>query len=301
MHASPSASAIERDAKNNCVADHGRHRLVGVIMAFALKELFADQDFRFQLTLRRSDLREFFQPRNPAALEERRRWLDGDCDLYAATTPDAGPLVAQMQSLAASWSIPVPTEPTANDVHSSLIRLGKAFEPDLLLLQPDAGGEFVLKAGVVCFPSSWALTEKIGRPLDAIHATVPGLNPSIGTAISTFLERLKPGIAYERSNWGIAATPELNLHPSLNRPRLKPPLDPDRTWLRIEDQVLSRMPDGESLLFGIDLRIIPIQEALHDPAIRKGFHRAMLTMPAGLAAYKGLTPVLPDLLALSAD
>ncbi len=269
-------------------------------MPFALKELFPDQDFRFQLTLRRSEARVFFEPRAPAVLGERRRWLEGDCPLYVAATPDAGPLVTQMESLAAAWKVPLPPADSPDDVRSRLIRLGRAFEPDILLLQPEASGEFVLKAGVVCFPSSWALTDKIGRPLDVIHATVPGLNPTIGTAISTFLERLKPGMAYERSNWGIAATPELNLHPALARPRLRAPLDPEHTWIRIEDQILSRMQDGQSLLFGIDLRIIPLLPALDDPEIRKGFHRAMRTLPPALAAYKGLTAVLPELVAMSA-
>lgn len=269
-------------------------------MAFALKELFPDQDFRFQLTLRRSDARDFFQPRNPAALAERRRWLDRDCTPYVAATRDAGPLVEQMETLAAAWNVPLSSEPPTTDVRSRLIRLGRAFEPDILLLQPASSGEFILKAGVVCFPSWWALTEKIGLPLDVIHGAVPRLNASIGAGISSFLTKLKPGLAYERSNWGIAPTPELNLHPSLSRPRLRPPLDPEQTWIRIEDQILSRMPDGESLLFGIDLRIIPLGQALDDPAIRKGFHRAMLTLPADLADYKGLTLVLPELLRLSA-
>ena len=108
-------------------------------------------------------------------------------------------------------------------------------------------------AGVVCFPSSWALAEKIGHPLDFIHAVVPGLNSSIGSIIDTFLSRLEPGIAYERSNWGIAATPELNLHPSLNRPRLKAPLPPDRTWIRVEDQILNTgvIREGQSLLLNL--------------------------------------------------
>lgn len=270
-------------------------------MAFALKELFPDQDFRYQLTLRRGDVREFFQPRNPAVLEERRRWLDGDSTPYVTATPDAGPHVEQMETLAAAWNVPLSSEAPTTDVHSRLIRLGRAFAPDILLLQPSSGGEFILKAGVVCFPSWWALTEKIGLPLDVIHGTVPRLNASIGAGISSFLARLKPGLAYERSNWGIAATPELNLHPSLGRPRLRPPLDPERTWIRIEDQILSRLPDGESLLFGIDLRIISLRLALDDLSTRKGFHRAMLTLPADLAAYKGLTSVLPELLRLSAD
>lgn len=271
-------------------------------MPFALAELFPDQDYRFHLTLRRGDTRAFFRPHTPQTLIERRHWLDTDPIPYAAATPDAGPLIAQMESLVASWgdqAPPASAAATDTDLLSRLVTLGKSLEPDFLLLQPNAAGEFVLKAGVVCFPSWWAVTEKIGLPLESIHDVVPGLNPALGSAVGTFLGKLKPGSPYERSNWGIAATPELNLHPALERPRLRSPLDPERTWIRVEDQILAALPADQGLLFGIALRIIPLSAILQDPAVRVGFHRALTTLPPALATYKGLTPVLPELLAVS--
>lgn len=271
-------------------------------MPFSLTDLFPDQDYRFHLTLRCGDTRTFFRPQNSDALAERRRWLDTDPAPYAAATPDAGPLMAQMEALVASWQEPAATAPhtaTGSDLRSRLIALGKCLESDFLLLQPNATEEYVLKAGVVCFPSSWALADKIGLTLGKIHEVVPGLNPAIGTSIGNFLGKLKPGSAYERSNWGVAATPELNLHPSLRRPRLRAPLDPSQTWIRVEDQILVALPAERGLLFGINLRIIPLPEILQAPVVRDRFHRALATLPPDLAAYKGLTPVLPDLLVAS--
>ncbi|MBE7538798.1 MAG: DUF3445 domain-containing protein [Opitutaceae bacterium] len=219
----------------------------------ALADLFPNQDFRHRLTLKRGGTRSFFQVRNREALMERRRWLDADPTPYVAAIDEAEPLVAQLESLASEWNEPSFRPSTSGSAPARLITLGKAFESDLLLLRPDSANRFVLMAGVVCFPSSWALAEKIGHPLDFIHAVVPGLNSSIGSIIDTFLSRLEPGIAYERSNWGIAATPELNLHPSLNRPRLKAPLPPDRTWIRVEDQILNTgvIREGQSLLLNL--------------------------------------------------
>ena len=52
-------------------------------------------------------------------------------------------------------------------------------EESILLLAPDAAGEFRLQAGAVVFPSSWALEEKLGRTMDEIHGIVPGLNPAL--------------------------------------------------------------------------------------------------------------------------
>jgi hypothetical protein len=234
------------------------------MMPFPLSELFPDRDYRFHLTLRRGDLAEFFGAPSAAVLAERRRWLAGDPARYVVGGPDSAPLVA---------------------------------EPDLALLAPDAAGEFRLRAGAVCFPSSWAVTEKFGRTLDDIHGVVPGLNPALAPAIGQFLRKLRPGAPYERANWGLAATPELNLHPALNRPRLGAELDVTRTWLRIEEQILAAMPATGGILFGIKIIVVPLARLLDDPALRAGLRRALATMPDELARYKGLAPVRAALLA----
>src|SRR4029434_3562885 len=50
----------------------------------------------------------------------------------------------------------------------SLETLGRTLEPDFVLLVPSPNGPIVV-GGVVCFPSSWALPEKIGRTLHETH------------------------------------------------------------------------------------------------------------------------------------
>jgi hypothetical protein len=141
------------------------------------------------------------------------------------------------------------------------------------------------------------LSEKIGRGLEEIHGVVPGLNASLAVTIDRFLERLKPGAPFERANWGLAGTPELNMHPNLGRTRIALPLDLDRVWLRIEDQILASLPSGGGVLFGIRIRALPLQSILKDPTLRSGFHRALATMPEALAAYKGISPIRAALLA----
>jgi len=272
-------------------------------MAFELIDLFPDQDYRFHLTLRRGDLSAFFATQDPAALAERRRWLSEDPSRYALGTPDSADLIDEFECTVDTWRQnrgPALSPSAPVEVPARLQRLGTALEPDFLLLAKDPLGEFRLRAGVVCFPSWWALAEKIGLTLDRIHGVVPELNPSLGPTIGQFLAKLKPGAPYERSNWGLAATPELNLHPALGRPRLSTPLSLERTFLRIEDQILATLPETGGILFGIALRVIPLRNVLDNPAIRPGFHRAVRTMPAPLVAYKGLGSILPELMAASA-
>jgi hypothetical protein len=154
-----------------------------------------------------------------------------------------------------------------------------------------------LQAGVVCFPSSWDPSEKFGLGLEAIHGAVPRLNPTMGATIGTFLQKLKPGAAFERANWGLAATSERNLHPHRQMPRLELPLDVNKIWVRIEDQILAALPETKGILFGITLRIIPLTEILTDPELKRGLTRALATMPDDVAAYKGLAAIRSPLLA----
>ncbi len=267
-------------------------------MPLSLPELFPDQDYRFHLTLRKGNLAEFFGSPDLAVLAERRRWLRDDPARYIVGGTDAAALVAEAETLASEWVGPATV--AGGDLTARLADLGGRLEPDVVLMAPATGGAFRLRAGVVCFPSSWALTDKFGLTLDEIHGVVPGLNPALAPAIGQFLHRLQPGAPFERANWGLAATPEFNLHPSLGRPRLGRVLDLARTWVRIEDQILAALPATRGILFGIRVRVVPLTQMLAIPALRAGLHRALVTMPDALAVYKGLAPVRTELIRISA-
>ncbi|WP_069961817.1 heme-dependent oxidative N-demethylase subunit alpha family protein [Lacunisphaera limnophila] len=266
-------------------------------MPLSLPELFPDQDYRFHLTLRKGDLAGFFRQPDPVVLAERQRWFGEDPGRYVVGEADAEPLVAEAEALATGWVGGAATP--AGDVTRRLARLGGRLEPDLVLMAREADGVFRLRAGAVCFPSAWVPAEKHGLTLDEIHGVVPGLNPALAPAIGQFLQRLRPGAPYERANWGLAATPELNLHPALGRPRLSAGLGPAQLWVRIEDQILAALPVTGGILFGIRVRVVELAQLLAEPALRAGLHRALVTMPSELAAYKGLVSVRDELIRMS--
>lgn len=262
-------------------------------MPLPLAELFPDEDYRFHLTLRKGDLAAFFSLPDSAALAERRYWLDREGTRYGAATLAAGPLIEEMSAWTRA-NVAGVVPPAGLSTAQPLEGLGRALVPDFMLLAR-AGASFRLEAAMVCFPSSWEPAAKVGLELDAIHQVVPGLNASLGATIGQFLGKLRPGTAYERANWGLAATPERNLHPALGRPRLGRPLDLDRIWVRIEDQILGVLPETGAILFGIRLRIIPLGDLLAEPALHRGFRRALATLPEELAAYKGLAVIRREL------
>jgi hypothetical protein len=266
----------------------------------SLAELFPDGDYRFHLTLRRTEPRAFFASRdaNGTLLAERVRWLAADPERYAAMHPEGEPLRREFAALASNWIGSGAAEGGIDqpiDADAPIATLGGLFEPDLLFLSRDGDGEFRLRGGALCFPTGWALEEKIGHTLDAIHGVVPGLNPALGASIQQFLSRLKPGVAYLRDNWGIAATAELNLHPARGIAAPDVPFDPTKLWLRVEHQALMHLPETRGILFGIRIAIHRLDTVYADPA-GPGFRRAIATMPAELAAYKRIGRIRSHLL-----
>lgn len=264
----------------------------------SLADLFPAGDYRFHLTLRRAEPRDFFASRNSRGdvLAERAQWLDLAPDTYAALLPEGEAAVREFAALAATW-IPDQenTESSARSPMELVHHLGRTLEPDLLFLTADADGEFRLRGGALCFPTGWALSEKIGQTLDVIHGVVPGLNAALASPIRQFLSRLKPGVAFLRDNWGIAATDELNLHPSRGIPAPTLPVELDRMWLRVEHQALLALPGTGGIVFGIRIALHRLDEVAAGPHA-SSLHRALETMPAEVVAYKRLEHVREYLL-----
>ena len=246
-----------------------------------LERLLKDGAFEFQMGMRRGG-DEYFQnrPGNDAVLAERRRWFTQEPEIYAACEPGAGAAVAEAITFARSMNPGLDAD--------SLLSLGANWEPDFLLLRQNDGGEFRLVAGGVCFSSHWALREKMGHPLAAIHAPVPTLNSSLGAKIDTFLGNLRPDIAWERWNWGLAATAELNDHPARQLLRLTAATPLDACWFRAEHQAFRLLPETRTILFAIRIELVPLAELAADPALALRLAGALRSMPDEIAKYKGV-------------
>jgi dimethylamine monooxygenase subunit A len=252
----------------------------------ALTDLFPEGDFRLHLTLRRGEPADFFRvpPEAESVLAERARWIEENPQRTTALTSEGVPLLNEFAALATEWG--------ARPV-TSIADLGRAFDCDILLLSPDAEGEFRLRGGALCFPTGWALEEKMGRTMDEIHGVVPGLNPALGAPIRQFLSRLKPGVAFQRDNWGLAATNELNLHPARGIPPPQPPVVLDRLWLRVEHQALVALPQSRGVVFGIRIALHRLDHVARSAAA-SGLRRALATMPPELAVYKRIDLIRND-------
>jgi hypothetical protein len=252
------------------------------------------------MRFRRGDIAQFYQNTSDHAdiIAERRKWLQHDPAKYVAALSEAEPLLGEAVEVANSVGV---TAQIGGSASETMTNLGAAWEPDLLILQlPSPTSQPVLVAGCVCFPSSWALEEKIGRALDTIHAPVPTLNDQFANPVQQFLARIKPGISWERINWGLSRSPELNQHPSRKLPRLDATVTLEEVWFRAEYQSLIALPKTGGVLFGIRLVIEPLTKLRSDTNFIEGLARAIHSMPEQIAVYKGIAAARARLLELLA-
>ena len=84
----------------------------------------------------------------------------------------------------------------------ALLTASRLVQEDLLLMRRDDEG-WRLVAGSLCFPSTWVLAEKLGRPMDAIHAPVSGYAGKMAGMVARIFDNLKAEQPVERFNWSI--------------------------------------------------------------------------------------------------
>jgi hypothetical protein len=259
-----------------------------------LKMIFPAEDFRLKMRFERGSPAAFFRRSDAAetVLRERKRWLAQDPGTCMDMAPEAAPLLKELLDLASDWHT-LPADSGLGSVNclppmDQCRWLGEHWETDFLLLKPGPDGIFRLKGGALCFPSHWDLNSKMGRTVAEIHDPVPGLNAELGRSIDGFLAKIRPGISWERHNWGLSRSPELNQHPSRNLPRLDETVTLEDVWWRLEEQSLVALPQSGGVLFGIRVTVHPLAHVRAHPAARKGLRQALETMPDEMARYKGI-------------
>ena len=256
---------------------------------FDWHRLFPDEDFRFRMGLRPADAAAFFAPSDcgESILKQRAAVLDAHPHRYAAAIGEALPMIEEAAGQMAGWSGATWSCNSADPLQLC-IAAGKTFEPDWVLLSPDASRNHPVVAGVVCFPSSWSLPEKLGLPIAGVHQPAPTVNASLGRSIDSFLDKLVPGAAWQRENWGLSADDALDHHPDIVTPPLTEAATLETAWLRLESQLLTSLPQTHAILFGIRVTMHRLDVLAVVPGVASRMARALRTMPSDVAEYKGL-------------
>lgn len=171
-------------------------------------------------------------------------------------------------------------------------------QEDLILMRRDDSG-WRLVAGALCFPSSWSLLEKFGRPLQDIHQPVPGFGPGTRSAdlINRMFDNLKVEQPVERMNWSIQDGGGL-YRPVSERDHGGPHAPtrfPDgvaAAFIRVERQTLRRLPASGDILFTIRIHLDPLAVLQRHPdraGLAASFAGLLAALDAEQLAYKGMT------------
>lgn len=191
-----------------------------------------------------------------------------------AQLPEAADALAETMALVRAWLETAPGYEVSRDAvgrpdgkqiatdGAVLPALGRLVQEDLLVHLP-RNDTYFLAGGVLCFPASWSLEEKLGRDLAAIHAPVAAYDANIARRVGRLFDGLRAGRPLMRANWLGYATHDLYQPRSEAAPRT----EKAATFMRVERQCLLRLPESGAVLFSIHTFVVPIKAL---PATARG-------------------------------
>ncbi|MEL6478872.1 MAG: DUF3445 domain-containing protein [Pseudomonadota bacterium] len=162
--------------------------------------------------------------------------------------------------------------------------LGRLIAEDLCLMeQAAAGEEYRLAAAVLCFPSRWLLSEKLGRVLTDIHVPVPDYDDTLARRVNRVFETVRAERPLVRVNWLVHLVAELHL-PLGHSDKLIAETDPTGPlYLRTERQTLTRIAPG-AVVFGIKTSICPLDALTRQQA--QALRRELARLDPQTIAYR---------------
>ncbi len=183
----------------------------------------------------------------------------------------------------------------------ALLTASRLVQEDLLLMRRDDEG-WRLVAGSLCFPSTWVLAEKIGRPMDAIHAPVSGYAGKMAGMVARIFDNLKAEQPVERFNWSIYGDARLRYAQSKQDPleRFPPGQSVSHAHIRVERQTLRRLPRSGDILFTVRVHVDPVAAFARDPRgpeLARALRDQLAALTPDELAYKGIVEARERLLA----
>ena len=139
-----------------------------------------------------------------------------------------------------------------------IVVAGRIVQEDLLILNwSNSYNEHVLNGGILCFPALWKLREKINKPLSRIHKPVKIYDIRVTRSVQRMFNNLQTNKPLWRANWYLYQDPELfsPLSEEFSHTTNKEFFDGD-FWVRVERQTLMRLPNTESIIFGIHTYVV---------------------------------------------
>ncbi|BAU75892.1 heme-dependent oxidative N-demethylase family protein [Metapseudomonas furukawaii] len=157
-------------------------------------------------------------------------------------------------------------------------------------------GDLFMDAGMVTCPADWSLRFDAGMSFKQWHSPVPMAHQmGVFDRALKYLLNIQVGHPVRRLNWTLTINPRLDTSPETfhqwggDRGKVTPENVGRLVHLRVELQLMARLPRSNALLFGIRTYLISLDELVTNPAWAQRMHRVMRDLPDPIADYKGIT------------
>lgn len=173
--------------------------------------------------------------------------------------------------------------------------IGRQLQGDFALLDQREGDLF-LDAGIITCPADWSLAFDAGMSFTEWHGPVPmAHSEGIFERALKYLTAIQVGKPVRRLNWTMTVNARMDTSPETyhewghERTSVTPENVGEKVYLRVELQVLDRMPRSNAMMFSIRTYLMSLEDIVTNPEWAKRMHRVMKTLPEPLKEYKGLT------------
>jgi hypothetical protein len=172
--------------------------------------------------------------------------------------------------------------------------MGRQMQGDFCLLD-QREDDLYLDAGLVTFPADWSLAFDLGMSFEDWHGPVPiAHGKGVFTRAKKFLMNLQVDQPWQRFNWTMTINPRLDTAPEIyhlwgpDRMQVTTENAGELAHLRVEVQVLARLPRSHGILFSIRTYLIRLDELAANPDWAQRLRRVLVSLPDEIAEYKGL-------------
>ncbi|MFN5995666.1 MAG: heme-dependent oxidative N-demethylase family protein [Paracoccaceae bacterium] len=156
------------------------------------------------------------------------------------------------------------------DPNQPLLTLGRLVQQDLCLMQSN-GAEYDLTGAILCFPASWTLAQKLGRPMTGIHQPVEIYDEALAARVHRLLSAIRPDQPLWRMNF-FTYDDFLLHHPRVEGDWRRQPTG--KSYVRCERQTLVRLPETQAVLFAIHTIVVDANQISPEDyaALREAMH-----------------------------
>ncbi|NHB77677.1 heme-dependent oxidative N-demethylase family protein [Rhodobacter calidifons] len=213
----------------------------------------------------------------------RDRLIAAQPEVVHALLPQARPAAEELYETILDWLAAEPgftrtaghvTRPdgvtVALDPSQPLVTLGRLVQQDLCLMQAN-GAEYDLTGAILCFPASWTLAQKLGRPMTGIHRPVEIYDDTLAARVHRLLTAIRPEQPLWRMNFFTYDDFMLH-HPRVEGDWRRQPTG--RSYIRCERQTLLRLPSTRAVLFAIHTIVVDANRLSAEDyaALREAMH-----------------------------